>query len=74
MHAYEFNSRVVDNAITIPEMYRGKIGSDVRVIVLSEEIPFYSEANMKALKKSVQEGREGKFITKTLEELDAYAD
>ena len=33
--------------------------------------PFYSATNMAALRRSVQEANEGKFITKTLEELRA---
>ena len=37
MHAYEFNSMVNDDAILIPEKYRGLIHSNMRVIVLSEE-------------------------------------
>ena len=37
MHAYEFNSVVNNDAILIPEKYRGLIRSNMRVIVLSEE-------------------------------------
>jgi hypothetical protein len=37
MFAYEFNSVVNDNAILIPEKYRGLISSNMRVIVLGEE-------------------------------------
>lgn len=33
--------------------------------------PFYSESNMKALRKSIKEAEEGKFITKTMDELRA---
>lgn len=31
--------------------------------------PFYSEANMKVLRQSIQEAKEGKFVSKTLDEL-----
>ncbi|WP_041427278.1 type II toxin-antitoxin system RelB/DinJ family antitoxin [Syntrophomonas wolfei] len=31
--------------------------------------PFYGERNMKALHQSIQEAEEGKFVTKTLDEL-----
>ena len=37
MYAYEFNSVVDDNAILIPEKYRGLIHSNMRVIVLGED-------------------------------------
>ena len=33
--------------------------------------PFYSESNMQALRASIKEASEGKFITKTMEELRA---
>ena len=33
--------------------------------------PFYSSANMTALRKSIQEANDGEFVTKTLEELRA---
>ncbi|MGL4943026.1 MAG: type II toxin-antitoxin system RelB/DinJ family antitoxin [Thermoguttaceae bacterium] len=33
--------------------------------------PFYSETNMAVLRKSIQEVNEGKFVTKTLDELRA---
>ena len=33
--------------------------------------PFYSPANSAALRESIQEAREGKFVTKTLDELRA---
>lgn len=33
--------------------------------------PFYSDSNMKALMESIRQGKEGKFIYKTLEELQA---
>ncbi|MDR0502451.1 MAG: type II toxin-antitoxin system RelB/DinJ family antitoxin [Treponema sp.] len=33
--------------------------------------PFYSSANLAVLRKSIQEANEGKFVTKTLDELRA---
>jgi DNA-damage-inducible protein J len=33
--------------------------------------PFYSESNMAVLRESIQQANEGKFVTKTLEELRA---
>lgn len=35
--------------------------------------PFYSEANMRALGESEQQYREGRVVTRTLEELEALA-
>lgn len=36
--------------------------------------PFYSRSNMDALRESVAQMKEGKTVSKTLEELDAMAD
>ena len=36
--------------------------------------PFYSSSNMKALDESIQQMKEGKTVTKTLEELERLAD
>ena len=36
--------------------------------------PFYSESNMKALRESVQQAKEGKIVVKTMEELERMAD
>lgn len=36
--------------------------------------PFYSESNMKALTESIKQLKEGKVITKNLEELEAMED
>ncbi|GHV60236.1 DNA-damage-inducible protein J [Spirochaetia bacterium] len=35
--------------------------------------PFYSESNMKVLRESIKQANEGKFIVKTMEELEAMA-
>lgn len=36
--------------------------------------PFYSEANIKAINESIKQLKEGKVITKTIDELEAMAD
>ena len=36
--------------------------------------PFYSEANIKWIMQSIEQGKQGKYITKTIEELEAMAD
>lgn len=36
--------------------------------------PFYSESNMKALRQSIKEAEEGKFVAKTMDELRAMED
>lgn len=46
-------------------------GLPFSVTTKTECDPFYSESNMKALQHSIQQGKEGKFIRKTLEELQA---
>ena len=33
--------------------------------------PFYSESNMKAIKESIKQSKEGKVVVKTLKELEA---
>ncbi|WP_026043440.1 type II toxin-antitoxin system RelB/DinJ family antitoxin [Treponema primitia] len=39
--------------------------------ISAESDPFYSESNMKVLLQSIKEADEGKFIVKTMEELEA---
>ncbi len=39
--------------------------------VTTKTDPFYSESNMKVLRQSIKEADEGKFITKTMDELMA---
>lgn len=46
-------------------------GLPFAVTTKTVEDPFYSEANMKVLRQSIQEAKEGKFVTKTMEELRA---
>jgi DNA-damage-inducible protein J len=36
--------------------------------------PFYSESNMRVLRQSIREAEEGKFVTKTMDELLAMAE
>ena len=47
---------------------QGKIPFEIAVDAYD---PFYSESNLKALDKSIQEAEEGKFVVKTMEELRA---
>jgi len=46
---------------------QGKIPFEISIV----SDPFYSPANMAVLRKSIQEAGEGKFVTKTLDELRA---
>jgi len=39
--------------------------------ITTKSDPFFSEANMRVLRQSIQEAEEGKFVTKTLDELRA---
>lgn len=39
--------------------------------VTPERDPFYSESNIKVLRESIQQANEGKFVIKTMEELEA---
>ncbi|GHT81424.1 DNA-damage-inducible protein J [Spirochaetia bacterium] len=39
--------------------------------ISAEYDPFYSESNMRALRQSIQEANEGKFVVKTWDELKA---
>ena len=45
----------------------GRIPFEISIV----QDPFYSSANMAVLHKSIQEAKEGKFVTKTLDELQA---
>lgn len=40
-------------------------------LVTTKTDPFYSESNMKVLRQSIREAEEGKFVTKTMDELRA---
>ena len=46
---------------------QGKIPFELSIVT----DPFYSQANMAVLRQSIQEANEGKFVTKTLDELRA---
>ena len=39
--------------------------------ITTKSDPFFSEANMRVLRQSIQEAEEGKFVTKTMDELRA---
>ena len=49
MKAYEFNSTIDNGIIRIPEQYLDKIRSNVKVIVLSQEIPEKAGSEFSAL-------------------------
>ena len=53
------------NIFVRQSLRQGKIPFELSVV----SDPFYSSTNMAVLRKSIQEANEGKFITKTLEEL-----
>ena len=57
------NMTTAFNIFVRQTLRQGKIPFEISVD------PFYSENNQKALKKSLQEAKEGKFISKTLDEL-----
>jgi DNA-damage-inducible protein J len=42
--------------------------------VSTEKDPFYSPANIKWLKESIEQGKQGHYVVKTMEELDRLAD
>ena len=55
------------NIFVRQSLRQGKIPFELSVVA----DPFYSSSNMAVLNKSIQEAHEGKFVTKTLEELRA---
>jgi len=55
------------NIFVRQSLRQGKIPFELSVVA----DPFYSSSNMAALNRSIQEAREGKFVTRTLEELRA---
>ena len=55
------------NIFVRQSLREGKIPFELSLIA----DPFYSPANMAALRQSIQEAGEGKFVTKTLAELRA---
>jgi len=40
-------------------------------LITTKSDPFFGETNMKVLRQSIQEAEEGKFVTKTMDELRA---
>ena len=75
MQAVEFTATITDGKIEVPAEFLQEPVSNVRIIMLYEgqtlTDPFYDPANMAVLRQSIQEAHEGKFITKTLDELRA---
>ena len=53
------------NIFVRQSLRQGKIPFELSIV----PDPFYSSTNMAVLRKSIQEANEGKFVTKTLEEL-----
>jgi len=61
------NMTTAFNIFVRQSLRQGKIPFELSVAA----DPFYSPANMSVLRQSLQEANEGKFITKTLDELRA---
>ena len=55
------------NIFVRQSLRQGKIPFELSIVA----DPFYSSTNMAVLRKSIQEATDGKFVTKTLEELRA---
>jgi len=55
------------NIFVRQSLRQGKIPFELSIVA----DPFYSSTNMAVLRQSIQEANEGKFITKTLDELRA---
>ncbi|MDR1000370.1 MAG: type II toxin-antitoxin system RelB/DinJ family antitoxin [Clostridiales bacterium] len=53
------------NIFVRQSLRQGKIPFELSIV----PDPFYSSANMAVLRRSIQEANEGKFVTKTLDEL-----
>ena len=61
------NMTTAFNIFVRQSLRQGKIPFELSI----SSDPFYSPVNIKVLKQSIQEANEGKFITKTLDELRA---
>ena len=61
------NMTTAFNVFVRQSLRQGKIPFELSIVA----DPFYSLANMNVLRKSMQEANEGKFVTKTLDELRA---
>ena len=55
------------NIFVRQSLRQGKIPFEISIA----SDPFYSSTNMAVLRRSIQEANEGKFITKTIDELQA---
>ena len=55
------------NIFVRQSLRQGKIPFELSIVA----DPFYSSTNMAVLRQSIQEANEGKFVTKTLNELQA---
>jgi len=61
------NMTTAINIFVRQSLRQGKIPFEISIV----PDPFYNPSNMAALRKSIQEANEGKFVTKTLDELRA---
>ena len=59
---------------TAINMFLVKVGREKRIPFEITADPFYSEDNVRALEESLAQFREGRVVTKTLEELEKMAD
>ncbi len=55
-------------------MFAKKMTREKRIPFEVSIDPFFSESNMKALEESIAQMRQGKTVTKTIEELEAMED
>ncbi len=55
-------------------MFAKKVIREKRIPFEVSIDPFYSETNIKAINESIRQLKEGKVITKTMDELEAMAD
>ena len=61
------------NLTTLFMIYAKKVARDRAIpFSLNAPDPFYSESNMKRLEESIEQAKNGKVRTLTLEEFDAY--
>ena len=63
------------NLTTFFMIYARKVLRDRKIpFEIEAPDPFYSESNMRSIKESLEQIREGKVIAKTMEELEAMED
>ena len=67
----EFCSAVGLTASALMNVFVKKVIREQRIPFTVESDPLYSESNMAYLRESIEQMKEGKFIVKTMEELEA---